>query len=89
LSDLVDAAERALADLQMQRFTFLKKLVGTTTLTESEESFEYPTLTSCIMMDKNFYETKDNNWIDPAKYNFTYPFAELGVINDKFYSTQL
>jgi hypothetical protein len=63
-------------------------MIGTTALMESEERFEYPSITICIAMDRNFM---GNNtfWIDPAKYNFSFPYAEMGVIRDKYYAKKL
>ena len=58
-------------------------------MTEIEDTFEYPILTTCVVLDRKFYETSNGSWIDPAKYNFTFPFQELGVVYDKFYTEQL
>ncbi len=64
--------------------TYLKQnLIGTTIRTETEESFDYPSFTICISLDKGFLEPGDENWIPESKYKFTFPFEELGAILDK------
>ncbi len=62
---------------------FEQNLIGTTARTETEESFKYPSFTICFSLDKDFLGVGDANWIPESKYNFPFPFADMGAILDK------
>ena len=54
-----------------------------TSSTTVEEPITYPVVTICITMDANFTGGWNNKeWLDPEKYNFSFPFEDLGQIND-------
>ena len=59
-----------------------------TSTTAMEQPIIYPTVTLCIMMDKNFDENLGTmnmnkmNWIDPEKYNISFPFENFGMVED-------
>ena len=44
---------------------------------------QHSIVTICITMDVNFTNGWSNQeWIEPYKYNFTFPYPDLGVIRD-------
>ncbi len=46
--------------------------------------FTYPSITICITMDTNFTGGFSNQeWLEPYKYQFPFPYPELGVVGDK------
>ena len=54
-----------------------------TSSTTVEEPITYPTVTICITMDTNFTGGWNNKeWLDPEKYNLSFPFKDLGQISD-------
>ena len=56
-----------------------------TSSTTVEEPITYPTVSLCITMDTNFTGGWSNqNWLDPEKYNFSFPFEDLGHVLDVF-----
>ena len=56
-----------------------------TSSTTVEEPITYPTITICITLDLNFTEGWNNKeWPDSEKYNFSFPFEDLGHIKDLF-----
>ena len=56
-----------------------------TSSTTVEEPITYPTVSLCITMDTNFTGGWSNqNWLDPEKYNFSFPFEDLGHVLDAF-----
>ena len=52
--------------------------------TSVEDEFTAPSMTVCITMDQNFTNGWNNqDWLEPYKYDFSFPFPDLGVIHDK------
>ena len=52
--------------------------------TSVEDEFTAPSMTICITMDQNFTNGWNNqDWLEPYKYDFSFPFPDLGVIHDK------
>ena len=52
--------------------------------TSVEDVFTAPSMTICITMDQNFTNGWNNqDWLEPYKYDFSFPFPDLGVIHDK------
>ena len=48
-----------------------------------EDVFTYPAITVCVTMDVNFTNGFDNvEWLEPEKYDFTFPYLDLGIIKD-------
>merc|ERR1712141_695767 len=55
--------------------------------TEVEEVFTHPSITLCITMDNNFTNGFANKeWLEAYKYEFPFPYPDLGNINDNFLS---
>ena len=53
--------------------------------TEVEEVFTHPSITLCITMDNNFTNGFANKeWLEAYKYEFPFPYPDLGNINDNF-----
>ena len=54
-----------------------------TSTTAMQEPIIYPTVTVCILMDMDFDGGPMNiNWIDPEKYNISFPFENFGMVED-------
>ena len=83
------AASILAATLVFEIYTGVTKLnakemtyISSTTM---EEPIIYPTITLCITMDMKFNGGPMNmNWMTPDKYNFTFPFEDFGLVEDKF-----
>ena len=53
--------------------------------TTMEEPIIYPTVTLCITMDMEFNGgPMSQNWMTPEKYNFSFPFEDFGLVEDRF-----
>lgn len=47
--------------------------------TDETELLTYPSVTVCITMDTNFTGGIDRKeWLDPDRYNFSFPFNDIG-----------
>ena len=54
-----------------------------TSTTAMQQPIIYPTVTVCILMDMDFDGGPMNmNWIDPEKYNISFPFENFGMVED-------
>lgn len=72
--------------LRQVYYGVLKLNEGKMTLISSiaiEKSFIYPSFTVCVTMDTNFTNGFNNKkWLEPYKYDFQFPYPELGVVGD-------
>jgi hypothetical protein len=55
-----------------------------TSTTAVQQPIIYPTVTMCIMMDMTFHKPMSVNWVDPEKYNLSFPFENFGMVEDTF-----
>ena len=55
-----------------------------TSTTTVQQPIIYPTVTLCIMMDMTFHNPMSINWVDPEKYNLSFPFENFGMVEDIF-----
>ena len=55
-----------------------------TSTTTVQQPIIYPTVTLCIMMDMTFHNPMSVNWVDPEKYNLSFPFENFGMVEDIF-----
>ena len=53
-----------------------------TSTTAVQQPIIYPTVTLCIMMDKTFHPPMNMTWVDPEKYNISFPFENFGMVED-------
>ena len=61
------------------------KLMTYTSTTAMEEPIIYPTISLCLTMDMLFDGGPMNmDWIDPEKYNISFPFQDFGMVEDIF-----
>ena len=53
-----------------------------TSTTAVQQPIIYPTVTMCIMMDMTFHPPMSMTWVDPEKYNISFPFENFGMVED-------